>query len=82
MSQNYKGEKSKLHWDNAKQARAKLNHAIERNGFRRKPCEICKNPKSHGHHEDYSKPLEVRWLCHKHHQLLHHGNLKKNQKSS
>lgn len=24
------------------------------------------------HHSDYSKPLEVRWLCTRHHQLLHH----------
>ena len=30
-------------------------------------CEICKKPtlksKLHGHHDDYSKPLEVRWMC-------------------
>ena len=22
------------------------------------------------HHEDYSKPYEIRWLCHKHHKEL------------
>lgn len=27
-------------------------------------CEECeKKCKPHGHHEDYSKPLEVNWLC-------------------
>ena len=27
-------------------------------------CEICfKKCKPEGHHEDYSKPLEVNWLC-------------------
>jgi hypothetical protein len=35
------------------------------------PCEICGNPKSDGHHDDYSKPLQVRWLCRRHH-IAHH----------
>jgi len=27
-------------------------------------CEDCgERPAVHGHHEDYSKPLEVEWLC-------------------
>lgn len=39
-------------------------------------CEKCmKECKPHGHHEDYSKPLEVMWLCkvchnHQHGKLL------------
>ena len=36
----------------------------------RKPCEVC-GKKAHAHHEDYSKPLEVTWLCHKHHRERH-----------
>ena len=27
-------------------------------------CSACDKPKKlHGHHDDYSKPLEVDWLC-------------------
>ena len=33
-------------------------------------CEVCQNP-AEKHHRDYSKPLEVRWLCRFHHLLLH-----------
>jgi len=36
------------------------------------PCEVCGETKNvHAHHDDYSKPLEVRWLCPKHHRALH-----------
>lgn len=35
-------------------------------------CQICKKEaKTHGHHEDYSKPLEVIWMCSVCH-LYHH----------
>lgn len=31
----------------------------------------CGDLKVHGHHEDYSKPLDVIWLCAMHHAWLH-----------
>jgi hypothetical protein len=34
-------------------------------------CTICKNKPVQGHHEDYSKPLTVIWLCQKCHTLIH-----------
>jgi hypothetical protein len=35
-------------------------------------CEVCgKTDNVHGHHQDYSKPLEVIWVCPKHHRLFH-----------
>ena len=36
-----------------------------------KPCEVCGDAKSQMHHDDYSKPLDVRWFCRRHH-LDHH----------
>ena len=36
-------------------------------------CSSChKECKPHAHHEDYSKPLDVIWLCSRCHFLLHH----------
>jgi hypothetical protein len=42
----------------------------------RKPCEVRKEIKVQAHHDDYTKPLDVRWLCNKHH-AEHHKNEKK-----
>lgn len=39
------------------------------------PCEVCGDTKSVRHHEDYSKPLDVRFFCHLHHKQLHAGTL-------
>lgn len=35
------------------------------------PCNFCDNPESQMHHEDYTKPLEVIWLCRDCHLELH-----------
>ena len=48
-------------------ARSILRSAVETGKLIRQPCEVCGNPKVEAHHPDYSKPLEVRWLCHQHH---------------
>ena len=34
------------------------------------PCEVC-GDKAQKHHDDYSKPLQVRWLCRWCHTQLH-----------
>lgn len=48
-----------------------LGKAIRYGRIKREPCIVCGNPKSEGHHENYRKPLDVIWLCHKHHMLRH-----------
>lgn len=52
-------------------AHAKVKKAIESGELTREPCCICGDPKTEGHHDDYSKPLNVRWLCKKHHDEVH-----------
>ena len=37
----------------------------------RTPCEVCGDPKVEAHHDDYLDPLNVRWLCFRHHREVH-----------
>lgn len=39
--------------------------------LKKQPCEICGAEKTDAHHDDYSKPLVVRWLCRRHHAQHH-----------
>ncbi len=52
-------------------AQEKLHGAIKCKKIKKESCVICGNKKSQGHHPDYLKPLEVIWLCQKHHYLKH-----------
>lgn len=56
---------------NKKNATTKVEKALKKGIIVKTPCIICGNEKSEGHHPDYSKPLEVIWLCKKHHGLEH-----------
>jgi hypothetical protein len=52
-----------------------LDKAVKRGEIIRKPCVVCGEKKTHGHHPDYHKPLEVIWLCPLHHKQLHLGRI-------
>ena len=62
-------------WRREDTRRSKCHNALRRavlNGtVTRMPCEVCGNEKSQAHHEDYDKPLDVMWLCDKHHKDRH-----------
>jgi len=49
-----------------------LNNAIRDKKIQKQPCKICGDKNVHAHHEDYSKPLDVVWLCALHHHRHHH----------
>lgn len=56
-------------------ARIAVSNALRDGKLTRQPCEVCGLGKAHGHHDDYARPLEVRWLCSVHHAEYHrmHG---------
>lgn len=55
-------------------ARSTLNHYLRDKKIGRPKCELC-GTKAEAHHDDYDKPLEVKWLCFKHHRMYHkHGD--------
>ena len=52
-------------------ANAMVSNAVRDGRLIKLPCQVCGKEKSEGHHEDYSKPLEVVWLCPRHHADRH-----------
>lgn len=55
-------------------ARNIVSNAVRDGHLRREPCEVCGSEMSHAHHDDYFKPLDVRWLCAAHHKQWHEQN--------
>lgn len=63
-------------------AHNKVEKAVLRGELVPQPCEVCgENPVAsdgrrlvQAHHDDYNKPLEVRWLCQSHHHEWHRAN--------
>jgi hypothetical protein len=51
-------------------AKAKTSNAIRDGKLLRQPCLIC-GEKAEAHHPDYSRPLDVVWLCRPHHIQAH-----------
>ena len=58
-------------WKDKHHARQAVKYALKTGKITRQPCEICGDPDTHAHHEDYSRQLSVRWLCVKHHAEIH-----------
>jgi len=54
-------------------ARTAARRAVQLGQLNRYPCEVGRDCKGsvEMHHDDYDQPLEVRWLCRRHHQQWH-----------
>ncbi len=57
-----------------KVAHQAVYHAVKMGYLLKESCEICGSTDTQAHHDDYTKPLDVNWLCRKHH-LEHHANV-------
>jgi hypothetical protein len=56
-----------------KNAQSAVKYAIRTGKLVRQPCEVCGEP-AQAHHDDYSRPLDVKWLC-QHHHIAHHKTM-------
>jgi hypothetical protein len=54
-----------------KSAEIKLNNYLRSHPEIKESCRVCGSKISQAHHENYDKPLEVVWLCPKHHKDRH-----------
>ena len=73
-------ESNNRYWKRNYKKRLKLNR-IGKMALREHPiamkCSIKRcYIKGERHHDDYSKPKEIIWLCKKHHEELHHKTFK------
>jgi hypothetical protein len=53
-----------------KSAQTKLRKAVLGGTVQKHPCWVC-GEKAEAHHPDYSRPLDVVWLCRSHHMQAH-----------
>lgn len=79
---NFRGDRTKQasNWRSKpenkikKSAHMKVYLRIKNGTILKQPCEICNKLPAMAHHDDYSKPLDIRWLCAQHH-YEHHQSL-------
>lgn len=68
--------KTRVRWRTAHpegyRAQSKVSNSIRDGKLKKEPCVICGTTEHvHAHHQDYSKPLDVKWLCAKCHHRVH-----------
>ncbi len=54
-------------------AHGKVNEEVRNGRLNKLPCNVCKEEKVVAHHPDYSKPLDIIWLCRSHHKEIHNN---------
>lgn len=58
-----------------RRAYAIVQNALKTGRLTKEPCVYCKSKRVEAHHTDYSKPLEVKWVCFPCHRKYEHGQL-------
>ena len=73
IGKDYRMTSEKKEWcsPKAQNARWQVYTAIHKGELAQQPCEQCGDECTYAHHEDYDKPLEVRWLCPSCHRMRH-----------
>jgi len=69
LVKTYKREK--VSWALRKEKYGEYHNAIRNGKIKQEHCAVCGKEKTQGHHEDYTKLLDVVWLCARHHQDRH-----------
>lgn len=54
-------------------AHSRVNQAKRAGLLTPQPCSECGGTAVEAHHDDYARPLDVRWLCKACHEIQHHG---------
>ena len=52
-------------------AHTMVNNHKRRGNLSQLKCEVCGISNTVAHHDDYDKPLNIRWLCNHHHKEWH-----------
>lgn len=52
-------------------AQEKARYHVKAGNIKKLPCKCCSDTNTHAHHSDYHKPLDIVWLCPKHHVAWH-----------
>jgi hypothetical protein len=69
---NYRRNRTVTHDQHAKElARSKAGVKYRRGNIKKSPCRDCGSEMSQMHHEDYSKPYDVVWMCRGCHLKVH-----------
>jgi ribosomal protein S27AE len=76
VAKRHTGDNYAANWPQKKIAHSALQNAVKRGEvIRQERCSKCASlEKIEAHHDDYNKPLEVRWLCEKCHKEWHRHN--------
>ena len=72
-----KSQTRQANWRRANLPKYRAHLAVRRalvsGALEKQHCEVCGHTTVDAHHDRYDEPLNVRWLCRRHHVRLHQG---------